>query len=51
MPCPPSVCRRIDVEIRPPEPLPVEDASKEVDTKTSGESRQQDKDPREIYDP
>jgi hypothetical protein len=51
MPCPPSVCRRIDVEIRSPEPLPVEDDSKDVNTKASGESRQPDKDPREIYDP
>jgi len=51
MPCPPSVCRRIDVEIRSPEPWPVEDASKEVDTKAGGTDRQPDKDPREIYDP
>jgi hypothetical protein len=51
MPCPPSVCRRIDVEIRQPEPLPVEDDSKDVNTKAAGESRQPDKDPREIYDP
>jgi hypothetical protein len=51
MPCPPFVCRRIDVSFRPPEPLPVDDESKDINQKATGESRQPDKDPREIYDP
>lgn len=51
MPCPASVCRRIDVEFRSPEPFPSGDAANEVNQKDLGESRQPDKDPREIYDP
>ncbi len=51
MPCPSQWCRRVDVEKSLGNPTVEGDVVKQVTDAPTGESRQPEHDPREIYDP